>query len=431
MRRICFTMERPWQLFDTARAKQHCRWHLEENSCTSLCRVRVSSTKKDQGRTKNQDPPGPNDLNPCESASETSETLKQQRQPCNILQCNQVSVQVLCAISRCDHRQNKPVGGEDAKMQTSEMRLILGIGCIRGHSSCSIGVCSTDPVALGRWYLLILESFDICPIAKLKWIYTDCNVLTCTSLAMPSRCFAEWRSGIWRYPGRALHSPSFVGCPSRSRLRCHPPSATRHPWRWNEFHSCFCETNSSASISSETFSLSVTWGCLASPLLQVRPASSRQSDDHCDWDPHGLCRLDGFKLAPTLTATTPTHGSSISLRFRPSYGEIYRLTYMTWHDMTMIVSILHVKVMFWMSVHWVRYICIMVSATADWQLQSVADLFWADTCAFHIRTVRVMRFAALRNRLNACLFMLRLSANLSSPESSSNFAFSGWKKGKK
>lgn len=43
----------------------------------------VSSTKKDQGRTKNQDPPSPNDLNPCESASETSETLKQQRQPCN------------------------------------------------------------------------------------------------------------------------------------------------------------------------------------------------------------------------------------------------------------------------------------------------------------------------------------------------------------
>ena len=145
-----------------------------------------------------------------------------------------------------------------------------------------------------RWYSLILETFDICPIAKLKWIYTDCNVLTCTSLAMPSRCFAGWRSGIGRYPGRALHSPSFVGCPSRSRLRCHPPSATRHPWRWNEFHLCFCVV-ASASISLSV--TSVTWGCLASPLLQVRPTSSRQSDDHCDWDPHGLCRLDGFKAS--------------------------------------------------------------------------------------------------------------------------------------
>lgn len=40
MRRICFTMERQWQLLYTVRAKQHCRWHLEENSCTSLYRVR-------------------------------------------------------------------------------------------------------------------------------------------------------------------------------------------------------------------------------------------------------------------------------------------------------------------------------------------------------------------------------------------------------
>ena len=187
-------------------------------------------------------------------------------------------------------------GGRRCKVRPSETRLILGIGCIRGHSSCSIVVCSTDPVALGRWYSLILATFDICPIAKLKWIYTDCIVLTCTSLAMPSRCFAEWRSGIWRYPGRALHSPSFVGCPSRSRLRCHPPSATRHPWRWNEFHLCFCVSVLWLQHRS-VFSLSVTWGCLASPLLQVRPASSRQSDDHCDWDPHGLSRLDGFKAS--------------------------------------------------------------------------------------------------------------------------------------
>ena len=105
------------------------------------------------------------------------------------LQCNQVSVQVLFAISRCDHLQNKPVGGEDAKMQTSEMRLILGIGCIRGHSSCSIGVCSTDPVALGRWYSLILETFDICPIVKLKWIYTYLHWLQCTYMYFT--CYAE------------------------------------------------------------------------------------------------------------------------------------------------------------------------------------------------------------------------------------------------
>lgn len=262
LRRICFTMERQWQLFDTARAKQHCRWHLEENSCTSLYRVRLKDIPKtnwrwgffNQKRSRTNKKSGSTKSKWFESMWVCKWNFRNSEATETALQCNQVSVQVLFAISRCDHLQNKPVGGKDAKMQTSEMRLILGIGCIRGHSSCSIGG-SVDPVALGRWYSLILETFDICPVAKLKWIHTDCNVLTCTSLAMPSRCFAEWRSGIWRYPGRALHSPSFVGCPSRSRLRCHPPSATRHPWRWNEKHIPLVFLwKASASISFQSFS---------------------------------------------------------------------------------------------------------------------------------------------------------------------------------
>ena len=97
------------------------------------------------------------------------------------VQCNQVSARVLFAISRCDHLQNKPMAGEDANVGPSETSLFKGhqmagrtwfLGWIRQHSSCSIGG-SVDLLALGRWYLLILETFDICPIPKLKWIYTD------------------------------------------------------------------------------------------------------------------------------------------------------------------------------------------------------------------------------------------------------------------
>ena len=243
-------------------------------------------------------------------------------------------------------------GGRRCKVRPSEMRLILGIGCIRGHSSWSIGVCSTDPVALGRWYSLILETFDICPIAKLKWIYTDCKLLTCTSLAMPSRCFAEWRSGIWRYPGRALHSPSFVGCPSGSRLRCHPPSATRHPWRWNEF-SCFCVSVKGFSI--DQFSVfqwpEVAWllPCckwdqhlrdnlmiIVTEILMDWMIGWLQTSTHADCNQQPASRgsrlLNAEKLQPLQLMAVQFHFGHLSSVQTIVWRDLP--SYMTWHDMT-------------------------------------------------------------------------------------------------
>lgn len=126
MRRICFTMERQWQLFDTARAKQHCRWHLEENSCTSLVRFKDipktnwrwgffnpkrSRRNKKSGSTRSK---WLKSMWVCKWNFRNSEATDRDNS-WQALQCNQVSVRVLFAISRCDHRQNKPMGGEDAK----------------------------------------------------------------------------------------------------------------------------------------------------------------------------------------------------------------------------------------------------------------------------------------------------------------------------
>lgn len=80
------------------------------------------------------------------------------------LQCNQVSAPVLFAISHCDHLQNKPVGGEDAKCVHPRWGWFLGLDASGDiHLGLLVFVLPTlwhweDDT---HWYLRLLTSVPL------------------------------------------------------------------------------------------------------------------------------------------------------------------------------------------------------------------------------------------------------------------------------